>query len=119
MSDELLNEILDYDEETFKDKVKKKTGIFALIGTGVLSVIHTMSHIVPAIGVLGFSFGGKYPLIYKIVSNEYLQLAYVPFVGLSFYYIYRDHKHHHHERELRKQLSETQNELDELKKKMK
>ena len=109
-------EKLDYDEETLRDKVKRKTGILTLIGTGILSVVHTLSHIIPAIGVLGLSFGDKSPLLYRIVSNEYMQLAYLPFVVLSFWYMYRDHKHHRHERDLREQLSETRKELERIKK---
>jgi len=100
---------LDYDEESFKDKAKKGAGVFTLIGSGLLSIIHTLSHIVPAIGVLGLSSGEKYPFLYSIVSNEYMQLAYIPFVALSFYYMYRDHKHHKHEKELRKENDRLKN----------
>ena len=93
---------LDYDEESFKDKAKKGAGIFSLIASGLLSILHTLSHIIPAIGLLGLSFGGD-SLFYNIVSNELMQLAYIPFVALSFWYMYRDHQHHKHERELRKE----------------
>jgi hypothetical protein len=110
-------EKLDYDEKSLKEKIKGKTGIFALIGTGILSVLHTLSHIVPAIGVLGLSLGEKSPWLYKIVSNEYLQLAYLPFVVISFWYIYRDHQHHKHEHELRARLQKAEAELEKLKKK--
>ena len=92
---------LDYDEESLKDKAKRGAGFATLIGSGILSVVHTLSHIVPAIGVIGLSVGGRYEPLYNFVSNEYMQLAYVPFVALSFWYMYRDHKHHKHEKELR------------------
>ena len=108
---------LDYDEETFKEKTKRKAGFLALIGTGLLSILHILSHVLPAIGVLGLSFGENYGLIYRILSNEYMQIAYIFFVGLSFYYIYRDHKHHKHEKELRRRLEQTEEELRSLKEK--
>jgi|SRR3989344_4492980 len=104
---------LDYDEETFKEKTKRKAGFLALIGTGLLSILHILSHVLPAIGVLGLSFGENYGLIYRILSNEYMQIAYIFFVGLSFYYIYRDHKHHKHEKELRKRIEEMERLLEE------
>ena len=117
MVEENLTEKLDYDEETLKDKIKKRTGILTLIGTGILSILHVLSHIIPAVGVLGLSFISETSKTYQILSSEYLQIAYVGFVVLSFWYIYRDHKHHEHERELRKQLSEAREELERLKKK--
>ena len=104
---------LDYDEETFKEKTKRKAGFLALIGTGLLSILHILSHVLPAIGVLGLSFGENYGFIYRILSNEYMQIAYIFFVGLSFYYIYRDHKHHKHEKELRKRIEEMERLLEE------
>lgn len=107
---------LDYDEENLKDKLKKNVGIFTLIGTGILSVLHVLSHVIPAIGIFGLVFGSENSKIYQILSNEYLQIAYVGFVVLSFWYIYRDHKHHQHERELRKQLSDLKEELKRVKK---
>ena len=55
---------LDYDEETFNEKTKRKVGFLALIGTGFLSILHILSHVLPAIGVLGLSFGENYGLIY-------------------------------------------------------
>ena len=113
MPKENLEENLDYDEEPLKDKAKRGAGILTLIGTGALSVVHTLSHIVPAVGVLGLSLGAKYSTFYKFVSNEYVQLAYIPFVGLSFYYIYRDHKHHKHEKELRKRIYDMERLLEE------
>src|SRR3989344_6169394 len=115
MSEKKFDDGLDYDEEHFSEKAKRGAGIFTLIGTGILSIVHTLSHIVPAVGVLGLSAGEKYPLLYSIVSNEYMQLAYIPFVGLSFYYMYRDHKHHKHEKELRKRIYEMERLLEESK----
>ena len=119
MSEKKFDDGLDYDEEHFSEKAKRGAGIFTLIGTGILSIVHTLSHIVPAVGVLGLSAGEKYPLLYSIVSNEYMQLAYIPFVGLSFYYMYRDHKHHKHEKELRRELTEVRKQLEEERKKRK
>lgn len=119
MTKEHLKEKLEYDEETLKDKVKRKAGIFALIGSGILSIIHVLSHLVPALAVLGFLFGSKYEFLYNIVSNEYMQFAFLPFVFLGFWYMYRDHKHHKHERDLRKQLSEAMEELKKLKRRRK
>ena len=98
-----MSEHLDYDEESLSEKIKRKAPFAALIGSGLLSVIHTLSHIVPAVGVLGFSFGKESGFLFNIVSNEYMQLAYIPFVALGFWYMYRDHQHHKHERELRKE----------------
>jgi hypothetical protein len=94
---------LAFDEESFREKVKRKAGVFTLIGSGLLSVVHTLSHIVPAIGILGFSLGENSGFFYTLVSNEYMQFAYIPFVFLSFWYMYRDHKHHKHEKELRQE----------------
>lgn len=107
---------LEFDEESFKDKLKRKAGIFTLIGSGILSILHTLSHVVPAIGIIGFSLGEDSGFLYTFVSNEYLQLAYLPFVAISFYYMYRDHKHHKHEKELRKELEETKALLEKHKK---
>ena len=108
---------LDYDEEPFRDKAKRGAGALALIGSGSLSLLHTLSHIVPAAGVLGLSLGEKNPALYNFVSNEYVQLAYVPFVALSFYYMYRDHQHHKHEMVLRKKISEMEKLLREAERK--
>ncbi len=108
---------MDYDEESFSEKLKKGASIFTLIGSGLLSVVHILSHLVPAFAVLGFFFGSKYEFIYNIVSNEYMQLAFIPFVFLSFWYMYRDHKHHKHEKELRMRILEMQKEIDSLRKK--
>ncbi len=119
MSKNFLKEKLDYDEESFSEKLKRGAGVFTLIGSGLLSIIHVLSHIVPALAVLGFFFGGKYEFIYNIVSNEYMQFAFLPFVFLGFWYMYKDHKHHKHEKELRMQLSETRKKLEELRKKKK
>jgi len=109
-----MSEHLDHDEESLREKAKRGAGIFTLIGSGILSVIHTLSHIVPAVGVLGLSLGSRYEPLYNIVSNDYMQLAYIPFVALSFWYIYKDHMHHKHEKELRKELGETKKKLEEL-----
>jgi len=103
MSHEFSSEKLDYDEESFRDKARKGAGIFSLIASGLLSLLHTLSHIVPAVGVLGLSLGAKNSLFYNVISSEYMQMAYIPFVALSFYYMYRDHEHHKHERELRRE----------------
>jgi len=105
---------LDYDEETFKEKTKRKAGVFTLIGTGILSILHILSHIVPAVGILGLSFGEKYGVFYGIISSEYMQISYVFFVFMSFFYIYRDHKHHKHEKELRKRIEEMERLLEDL-----
>ena len=111
-------EKLDYDEESLKEKVKKRAGIFALVGSGLISILHTLSHIIPAIGIIGLSFAESNKTIYNFLSNEYTQLAYLPFVGLGFYYMYRDHQHHKHERGLRKKLQKTEEKLRNLKKKL-
>ena len=95
---------------------KKGVGIFALIGTGLLSIVHTLSHVVPAIGVIGLSLGEDSGLLYRIVSNEFMQIAYIPFVALSFWYMYKDHKHTEHERELTRRLNEAERKLKSLKK---
>ena len=108
-------EHLDYDEESFKEKAKRKVGVFTMVGSGLLAIIHTLSHIVPAVAVLGFALGEGNPL-YNLVTNEYMQLAFIPFVGLSFYYMYRDHKHHKHEKELRRELAEVKAHLKEFEK---
>lgn len=113
----MLNETskkIDYDEEPLKEKVKRGAGIFTIIGSAFLAVVHTLSHIVPAIGVLGLSLGESTPF-YNIVSNEYMQLAYIPLVGLGFYYMYRDHQHHKHEHELRERLQKAEEELRRIK----
>src|SRR3990172_13411170 len=105
------NKHIDYDEESFSEKVKKRAGIFSLIASGLLSILHTLSHIVPALGVIGFAMGDGNSFFYKIVSSDYMQIAYFPFVILSFYYMYRDHQHHKHERELRKENEELRKKL--------
>jgi hypothetical protein len=107
---------LDHDEETIGEKAKRGAGVFTLIGSGLLSILHVLSHIVPALAVLGLSLGGRYQPLYNLINNEYMQFAFIPFVVLSFYYMYRDHRHHKHERDLRKQLSEAQEELKKFKK---
>jgi hypothetical protein len=123
----LLEEKLSYDEESIVEKIKNKSGIPAVIGLGVLNLLHTLSHIIPAIGALGISQmeAAHHEAIYvfnydigPIVSNPVMQIAYVTFVPLSFYYLYRDHKHHKHEKIIRKQLYETQKLLEETQKEL-
>ncbi len=100
-----LEEKLSYDEESIKDKIKSKGSVSAVIGLGVLNLVHTLSHIIPAIGALGISqMEAQHHEVIKlfdydvspIITNPLMQIAYVAFVPLSFYYLYRDHKHHKH-----------------------
>lgn len=115
---------IEFDEESLSDKIKKKSGIIAIVGTGVLGLLHTASHLIPAIGAIGYMRGYAEPEehhnvikvlgydINPILSHPIMQVAYVGFVFLGFYYIYKDHKHHKHERIARKQLYETQKLLE-------
>ena len=103
-------EHLDYDEESLKEKAKRHVGIFTLIGSGLLSILHVLSHVVPAVAVLGFSLGEGNPL-YNFITDESMQFAFIPFVVFSFWYMYRDHKHHRHEKELRRELAEVKAQL--------
>ena len=57
-----------YDEESFVDKAKRGAGIFTLIGSGALSVLHILSHIVPAAGLLGFHWA-KNTLYFMVLSQ--------------------------------------------------
>ena len=107
-----MDDEINCDDESFKEKVKSGAGVATLIGSGILSVLHILSHIIPAVGILGLSFLSENSIFYRIVSSEYMQIAYVGFVALSFYYIYRDHRHHKHEKELRRKISELERELE-------
>jgi hypothetical protein len=127
VKDMSLEEKLAYDEVSIAEKIKNKSEISAVIGLGVLNLVHTLSHIIPAIGALGISQmeAAHHEAIYvfnydisPIVTNPIMQMAYVAFVPLSFYYLYRDHKHHKHERIIRKQLYETQKLLEETQQKL-
>ena len=122
-----LEEKLAYDEESIVEKIKNKSSTASVIGLGMLNLVHTLSHIIPAIGALGISQmeAAHHEAIYilnydisPIVTNPIMQMAYVAFVPLSFYYLYRDHKHHKHERIIRKQLYETQKLLEETQQKL-
>mgnify|MGYP001570884874 CR=1 FL=1 len=108
-----MSERLDYDEESLRDKVKRGAGLLTLVGSGLLSVLHTLSHVVPAVGVVGLSLGENYKPLHDFFSKEYMQVAYLPFVVLSFCYMYRDHKHHKHEKDLRKKIHEMERLLEE------
>ena len=111
---ENLVESVNCNEESFREKLRRKAGVGSLIATGVLSLLHILSHVIPAFAVLGLSFGNKSSTFYTIISHEAMQIFYVLFVFLSFYYIYRDHKHHKHEKILKKELLETKKRLKEL-----
>ncbi len=115
---------LDYDEETVSEKVKEKSSVLGIIGLGILGFVHTLSHVIPAIGALAMSQvevsheQAMYVLgvnVTPILTNPVMEVAYMVFVPLSFYYIYRDHVHHKHERKIR--LERTKKELEELKRK--
>ncbi len=111
---EELKDHFDCGEESFREKLRRKAGMASLIATGFLSLLHILSHVIPAFAVLGFSFGNQSSSFYRIISHEYMQIFYVLFVFLSFYYIYRDHKHHKHEKKLSQELVETKKKLREL-----
>lgn len=111
-------------EDSFVENVKEKGGIAGIIGVGVLGFVHTLSHIIPAIGALGMSqleHAHEEPLYFigyniePILSHPVMQIAYLAFVPLSFYYIYKDHKHHKHEREVRNELKKAKEEIEHLK----
>ena len=114
-------------DESVSDKIKNKGSLIAIIGTGILGLLHTLSHLIPAIGAIGYMKGYSEPEddvinifgynIEPILAHPIMQIAYVGFVFLGFYYIYRDHKHHEHEKEIRKKLYETQKELEKYKNK--
>ncbi len=117
---------LDYDEETVSEKVKEKSSVLGIIGLGILGFVHTLSHVIPAIGALAMSQvevsheQAMYVLgvnVTPILTNPVMEVAYMVFVPLSFYYIYRDHVHHKHERKIRLELERTKKELEELKRK--
>ena len=123
----MKNDKLDYDEKTLKEKIKDKSGLAGIIGIGALGFVHTLSHVIPAIGAFGMAqikepeqviriFGYN---VAPILTSRPMEIAYMAFVPLSFYYIYKDHKHHNHERKIRKELEETRKELMELKMKNK
>ncbi|MBU2612398.1 MAG: hypothetical protein KKB62_01615 [Nanoarchaeota archaeon] len=118
-----LEKNIECQEDSIKKKIKEKGSIIGMIGLGALGFIHALSHVIPAIGAFGMSqlethneaisvFGYN---IEPIVTHPVMQIAYLAFVPLSFYWIYRDHKHHQHEREVRKELLKTKKELEELK----
>ncbi|MDP3965923.1 MAG: hypothetical protein Q8Q04_00120 [archaeon] len=120
---ENLEKKIDYDEDSLKEKIKKKGSVIGMIGLGVLGAVHTLSHVIPAIGAVGMSqlethneairvFGYD---IEPIITHPAMQFAYLAFVPLSFYWIYRDHVHHKHEKEVRKELIEAKKEIELLK----
>lgn len=119
------DETFECNEESLLDKIKKRSSITAIIGTGILGLLHTASHLMPAIGVLGYTISEHSKLednhqvidifgydINQVLSHPIMQVAYVGFVFLGFYYIYKDHKHHKHERIVKKQLQKTRKLLE-------
>ena len=121
-----MNKEMDYDEEGLGEKIKNKGSIIGIIGVGILGFIHVLSHVIPAIGALGLSQIERHEEIISvfgyniapILTNPIMQIAYLLFVPLSFYYIYRDHMHHRHEREVRRELGKAKKELELLKRKL-
>ncbi|MBS3084712.1 hypothetical protein J4411_02255 [Candidatus Pacearchaeota archaeon] len=127
----LEEEKMGYDEESLGEKIKNRGSLAGIIGLGTLGFVHTLSHVIPAIGALGMSQletnhnEAIYVLGYNIepiITHPVMQIAYLAFVPLSFWYIYKDHKHHKHEKEVRnkfektkKELLETKSELESLK----
>ncbi|MCR4327017.1 MAG: hypothetical protein NUV46_00350 [Nanoarchaeota archaeon] len=121
----LLEKEIKCKEDSFAEKVKEKGGLAGVIGVGVLGFVHTLSHVIPAIGALSMSqlehsseealylFGYN---VEPILSHPVMQIAYLAFVPLSFYYIWNDHKHHKHEKEVRSELLRAKQEIEELKK---
>jgi len=121
LNEESIDDNILSDEESIVEKIKKKSGIIAIIGTGVLGLLHIASHLIPALAVILYSVSGQTQPeqaynsisifgidIEPIISHPIMQVFYLIFVFLSFYYIHRDHKHHKHERIIKKQLHETQ-----------
>gem|GEM_PF-5687115 len=117
---------------TWLESVKKSAsrgGLIALIATGLLGVMHTMSHLIPAIGILGYTIEGQAAehteealMLFGINIGPFLfhpvmQIAYVLFVPLSFYYIYRDHQHHKEFHKVEQELERAKKELAKRKKK--
>ena len=121
----------EFDEESFSEKIKKRSGIAAIIGTGILGLLHISSHLIPAVGAIGYMKGYASSReeeiairlfgynLNPVLSHPLMQIAYVAFIFLGFYYIYRDHKHHEHEKFLRYELYKAKRELEFYKNKKK
>ncbi len=97
------SEKLDYDEESLRDKIKRRARGATLIGTGLLSLLHGLSHAGPIAAIASYSLGEKYKPLYDFISNENVKYVSIVLVPLSIWTWYRDHKHHKHEKELRKE----------------
>jgi len=113
-------------EESAFDKIKKKSGVIAIIGAGFLGLLHILSHLIPA--MLAISYVTKHEHeqeqivifgfdINSVLSHPIVQIAFIGFVFMSFYYIYKDHQHHKHERIIQHQLVEALAEIEQLKSK--
>ena len=120
----LLDKEIKCKEDSFTEKIKNKGGLLGMVGLGTLGLVHTLSHVIPAIGALGMSQVEKihdealYVFGYNIepiLTHPVMQIAYLAFVPLSFYYIYRDHVHHKHEKEVRNELLMAKKEIESLK----
>jgi hypothetical protein len=74
-----------------KYSMQKLTGLAAIAGTGAVSVLHTLSHLVPALAVLeGASHTNG--TFMESVSHPSFGIAYVAFVPLSIYYAVKETK---------------------------
>lgn len=119
MTKKNLRKKLDYDEKSLKEKIKEKSGLVGYIGLGTMGFLHALSHVVPAIGALGMAtanheeeirvFGYN---IAPVLTSTPMEVGYLAFVPLSFYFIYRDHRHHKHEKEIRKENERLKKELE-------
>lgn len=99
--------------------------VWAIVALGLLSIVHTLSHLLPALGVLGYAIeeqAGEHVAEHAhealvlfginfgaVLFHPVMQFAYILFVPLSFYYIFADHKHH-------KELHRLEHELEHAKK---
>lgn len=109
--------------------------VWAIVALGLLSIVHTLSHLLPALGVLGYAIeeqAGEHAAEHAhealmlfginfgaIIFHPVMQIAYILFVPLSFYYMFADHKHHKELHRLEHELEHTKKELAAARKKRK
>ncbi|HYD02669.1 MAG TPA: hypothetical protein VEC16_00060 [Alphaproteobacteria bacterium] len=105
--------------KNFKSKTIKYLGIFI---TGLLGLLHALSHIIPAAANIGYIVSeqtqeeNEHSPLEEIMHHPLMNIASIFFVILGFYYIYKDHKHHKHEHILKKKIMVLESELKKYKK---
>ena len=102
-----------------REIIERITGLSSIVAAGTVTVIHAASHILPAIGALGYSYSHDQEhssIMEKIVSHPAMNVAMATLIPVGIFYMVRDYRRHKkHDQELERMGEENKFLKKELK----